>query len=611
MVCAEPRIINNMPDDCNDPDRTLPCSECCQGFAVGVEYKTISASVQKHGFSEFVTSGCIQKVYLLKNYAAPGVPDTNVYVDPTNGCTKHIYGDGTTGQGDISVRPPVNATLVQDTYTPTSNTLVYAFSESIFWRLTTKLSNEHTTAQLLAQLDSRVENPVCSLDSINLNQNREVVLIRLPPNPPLRPGQSAQPCYEATYELQCVDGGGSASAHKTLSLDEIRASAQKLEYQIVVERPIGYCVEDGPVVVKWRERTKVSNRQNCNIIGDAETTYEDFEESIAFPSGEPEEGFLYLYGRSQAHLIGVPAEIDTVVDVVGLPSRASCGIGLSYKAASLTKFGFPGFTQEPNAPRFYKKAVITGQFAGCPELSIDPKDYGNTITANSPLRWQLPLIQGELSKSNTFRPTYYPTFLDFPDLWETEELFGNSLPPLVEQTETKRVWKSVIKCGEQDVEHKIEVNLSDECTTNTIQAELNEYLDSENTNSSGYFENSATEYDLYMAKTKAAKLFVSLSIPYAFSDSQSFNAVVRKRTTDTLTGAMQVVKEEFQFDFDAGETHKEQELDIAAPPNNTRIEYRVFEEDQETHNLFSHQTPDVRWERKMDVPINPKTGWEL
>ena len=607
-----------MPDDCNDPDRTLPCSECCQGFAVGFEYKTISASVQKHGFNEFVSSGCIAKIYLNKTTPFVFEGMVEVTVDPTNGCMKHewpypIYGPGseTTHPGDYSIRSPVNATLVQNTYTPTSHTIIYAFSENNLWVSIVTLSNEHTTAQILAELDSRVQNPLCSFDSIDFNQNREVKLIRLPPNPPLRPGQSAPPCYEATYEVQCVEGGGSASAHKTLSLDERDASAQKIQYQVVVERPIGYCVEDGPVVVKWRERTRVSNRENCNIIGDAETTYEDFEETIAFPSGEPEEGFLYLYGRSETHSIDVPAEIDTVVDVVGLPSRASCGIGLSYKAASITKFGFPGFTQAPNAPRFYKKAVITGQFAGCPELSIDPKDYGNTITANSPLRWQLPLIQGEEGESNIFRPTYYPTFLGFPDLWENEELFGNSLPPLVEQTETKRVWKSVIKCGEQDVEHKIEINLSEECTTNTIQAELNEYLDSENTSSTGYFENSATEYDLYMAKTKAAKLFVSLSIPYAFSDAQSFNAVVRKRTTDTLTGAMQVVKEEFQFDFDAGETYKEQESDIAAPPNNTRIEYRVFEEDQETHNFFTHQTPDVRWDRKMNVPINPKTGWEL
>lgn len=602
-----------MPDDCDDADRTLPCSECCQGFAVGFEYKTISASVQKHGFSEFVSSGCIQKRYLSKNYS---LPDTNVSVNAETGCTKHIFGDGTTGQGDINPFPSFFFWTYDETgKSPTSVTFTKNpdsgppfFGE---FSTTITLSNEHTTAQLLAQLDSRVQNPVCSFDSIDLNQNREVVLIRLPPNPPLRPGQSAPPCYEATYEIQCVESGGSASAHKTLSLDEIYASAQKLIYGIVVERPIGYCVEDGPVVVKWRERTRVSNRENCNIIGDAETSYVDFEETISFPSGEPEEGFLYLYGRSQTHSINVPAEIDTVVDVVGLPSRASCGIGLSYKAANITKFGFPGFTQDPNAPRFYKKAVITGQFAGCPELSIIPKEYGNTITANSPLRWQLPLIQGEEGKSNIFRPTYYPTFVDFPDLWENEELFGNSLPPLVEQTEKKKVWRSTIKCGEQDVEHKIELNLSEECTTNTIQAELNEYLDSENTSSSGYFENSATEYDLYMAKTKAAKLFVSLSIPYAFSDDQSFDAVVRKRTTNTLTGEMSVVQEKFKFDFAAGETHKERESDIAAPPSNTRIEYKVFEEDQETHNLFSHATPDVRWERKMNVPINPKTGWEL
>ena len=611
-----------MPDDCNDPDRTLPCSECCQGFAVGVEYKTISASVDKHGFTEFVSDDCVINVYLLKNYAAPDLPDTNVYVNPTNGCTKHIYGDGGTGQGDILVHEPVNATLVQNTYTPTSNTLIYAFSESNFWRLTTTLSNEHTTAQILSTLESRIQNSVCSFDSIEFGQSREVNLIRLPPNPPLRPGQSAPPCYEATYEVQCVDYGyGSGlgsnynfnkSAFRSLAGNELGASAQKIEYRIIVERPIGYCSKDGPVTVKWRQRTKVSTREECRFVGDPETTYEDFEETITLPEGEPEDGFLHLYGRSETYSIDVPAEIDTVVDVVGLPSRASCGIGLSYKAASITKFGFPGFTQEPNAPRFYKKAVITGQFAGCPELSIDPKDYGNTLTANSPLRWQLPLIQGENYGffENLFRPTYYPGFSGFPDRWE-EYAESLNLPPLVEQTETKRVWKSVIKCGEQDVEHKIEVHLSEECTTNTIQAELNEYLDSENTNSLGYFENSATEYDLYMAKTKAAKLFVSLSIPYAFSDDQSFDAVVRKRTTNTLTGEMSVVQEKFKFDFAAGETYKEKTTDISEPPSNTRIEYKVFEEDQATHNFFTHATPDVRWERKMNVPINPKTGWEL
>jgi hypothetical protein len=601
-----------MPDDCNDPDRTLPCAGCCPGFAYGFETKIISAEVFKHGFSEFVNNDCVVNVYLLKTWSSPGAPNTNLTTNPQSGCIKVVYGDGAVAQGDISPNLPVNFGGFDIDTSPTSQTYTAkAPPQGGTWSFTIQLSNEHTTAQLLSTLESRVQS-ICDFESIEFGQNRKVDYVRLPPNPPIPGGY--QPCYEATYEPQCVYAGFnfSGSAHKTLSLDEISASAQKIEYRIFVERPIGYCSKDGPVTVKWRQRTKVSTREECTTLGDPETTYEDFEESITFPEGEPEDGFLYLSARSETYAIDVPAEIDTVVDVVGLPARASAGIGLSYKSASLTKFGFPAFTQSPNAPRFFKKAEVTGQFAGCPELNIEPRDYGNTFTANSPLYWQLPRIQSATIgfAENVFRPTYYPTFMGFPDKWE-QYASDLNLPPLIEETETKRVWKSVIKCGEQDVEHRIELNLSEEVTSGTLQAELNEYLDSEDTYSSGYFENSATEHDLYISKTNSAKLFVSLSIPYAFSDDQSFDAVVRKRTTNTLTGEMSVVQEKFKFDFAAGETYKEKTTDISEPPSNTRIEYKVFEEDQETHNLFTLPGVDVQWSRKMNVPINPKTGWEL
>jgi hypothetical protein len=611
-----------MPDDCNDPDRTLPCSECCPGFACGVETKIISAEVFKHGFAEYQSTGCPPKFYLNKTTPFVYEGMVSVSIDPTNGCMQHtwpypIYGPDseTTYPGDYSIREPVNFGGRQVTITPTSVTVTYetGMEDTPLWVKKDTISNEHTTEQLLSTLESRVQNSLCDFESIEFGQNRKVDFVRLPPNPPILDGR-IQPCYEATYEPQCVDAGFNfnGSAHKTLSLDERSASAQKIEYRIVVERPIGYCSKDGPVNVKWRQRTRVSTREDCAMGGDPETTYEDFEESITFPEGEPEDGFLYLYGRSETYSIDVPAEIDTVVDVVGLPARASAGIGLSYKSASITKFGFPAFTQSANAPRFFKKAEVTGQFAGCPQLNIEPRDYGNTFTANSPLYWQLLAIQSERFGfiENVFCPTYYPIFRQFPDGWEQYASEMN-LPPLVEETETKRVWKSVIKCGEQDVEHKIEVNLSEEVTSGNLQAELNEYLDSEDTYSSGYFENSATEHDLYISKTNSAELFVSLSIPYAFSDAQSFDAVVRKRTTNTLTGEMSVVQEKFKFDFAAGETYKEQTTDISAPPSNTRIEYKVFEEDQATHNLFTLPGVDVQWARKMNVPINPKTGWEL
>jgi len=595
-----------MPE-CNDPDRTLPCAECCPGFAFEVETKIISAEAVMYGFQEFQPTGCAAKFYLNKTFSSSsGGANTNVTTDPQSGCVKVVYGDGAEAEGDISPWLPVNFGGFDIVTTPTSQTYTAkAPPQGGTWTFTIQLSNEHTPAQLLSTVESRIQSTVCDFESIEFGENRKVEYVRLAPNPPIPGGQH---CYEATYELQCHDAGFNFNR----SANKASASAQKMQYRIVVERPIGYCSNDGPVIVKWRQRTRVFTREECAIVGEPETTYEDFEESITFPEGEPEEGFLVLYGRSETYFIDVPAEIDTVVDVVGLPARASATVGLSYKSASITKFGFPAFTQSSNAPRFFKKAEVTGQFAGCPELNIDPRNYGNTFTANSPLYWQLLAIQSERFGfiENVFCPTYYPIFRQFPDRWEVYASEMN-LPPLVEETETKRVWKSVIKCGGQDVEHKIEVNLSDEVTSGTLQSELNEYLASESTYSAGYFENSATEHDLYISKTKSAELFVSLSIPYAFSDAQSFDAVVRKRTTNTLTGEMSVVQEKFKFDFAAGETYKEQTTDISAPSSNTRIEYKVFEEDQATHNLFTLSGVDVQWARKMNVPLNPKTGWEL